>query len=145
MQHLLWDRRIVLTILNKIGVPTPYRLAVSRDGGPTIEPEAAKAFKRRNGMDLEELIKDTYSSELDLEILDDGIRVNGETLSKPYVEKPVDGEDHNINIYFGGGEGGRRLFRKVGVNEFEPFYLLSQLNVLSTFRLETNQVNTTKI
>ncbi|KAG2188416.1 hypothetical protein INT44_001169 [Umbelopsis vinacea] len=114
MQHLLWDRRIVLTILNKIGVPTPYRLAVSRDGGPTIEPEAAKAFKRRNGMDLEQLIKDTYPSELDLEILEDGIRVNGETLSKPYVEKPVDGEDHNINIYFSGGEGGRRLFRKVG-------------------------------
>jgi inositol hexakisphosphate/diphosphoinositol-pentakisphosphate kinase len=117
MQQLLWDRRIVLTILNKIGVPTPDRLVVSRDGGPAVDPEAAKAFKRRNGMDLEQLIKDTYSGELDLEILEDGIRVNGEAIAKPYVEKPVDGEDHNINIYFSGGEGGRRLFRKVGCGE----------------------------
>lgn len=119
MQHLLWDRRVVLTVLNTIGVPTPYRLAVSRDGGPTIDPEAARSFKRRNGLDIEQMMKDTYSGELDLQILENGIKVNGEILNKPYVEKPVDGEDHNINIYYEGGEGGRRLFRKVSAYGFD--------------------------
>jgi hypothetical protein len=119
MQHLLWDRRVVLTVLNTIGVPTPYRLAVSRDGGPTIDVEAARSFKRRNGLDIEQMMKDTYSGELDLQILENGIKVNGEILNKPYVEKPVDGEDHNINIYYEGGEGGRRLFRKVSAYGFD--------------------------
>ncbi|KAG2184750.1 hypothetical protein INT43_000663 [Umbelopsis isabellina] len=114
MQHLLWDRRVVLTILNKIGVPTPYRLEISRDGGPKIDPEAARAFKRRNGIDLEEIMKESYTKENDVQILDDSVVVNGQILNKPYVEKPVDGEDHNINIYYAGDEGGRRLFRKIG-------------------------------
>jgi inositol hexakisphosphate/diphosphoinositol-pentakisphosphate kinase len=113
MQHLLWDRRVVLTILNKIGVPTPYRLEISRDGGPKIDPEAARAFKRRNGIDLKEIMREDYNKEDEVQILDNSVVVNGQTLNKPYVEKPVNGEDHNINIYYAGDEGGRRLFRKV--------------------------------
>ena len=46
---------------------------------------------------------------------DDSVEVNGVVFHKPFVEKPLSAEDHNIYIYFPSAYGGgsQRLFRKV--------------------------------
>ncbi|KAF0303433.1 Inositol hexakisphosphate and diphosphoinositol-pentakisphosphate kinase [Amphibalanus amphitrite] len=46
---------------------------------------------------------------------DDVVEINGITFNKPFVEKPVSAEDHNIYIYYpsSAGGGSQRLFRKV--------------------------------
>lgn len=42
----------------------------------------------------------------------DYIIINGERLNKPFVEKPIDGEDHNIYIYHSQASGGRPQKKK---------------------------------
>ncbi|KAG9379545.1 histidine acid phosphatase [Pyrenophora tritici-repentis] len=121
MQQVLWDRRLCLGILDKLNVPTPKRIDVSRDGGPKLpSAEFAKALYERTGLKLEGPEDGTGGGSLapkKIELIDDGntICVDGVTLTKPFVEKPVSGEDHNIHIYFHkkDGGGGRRLFRKI--------------------------------
>lgn len=121
MQQVLWDRRLCLGILDKLNVPTPRRIDVSRDGGPRVESaEFAKSLFERTGLKLEGPEDGTgggIKPPQTVELIDNGnaIRVDGVVLEKPFVEKPVSGEDHNIHIYFHkkDGGGGRRLFRKV--------------------------------
>ncbi|KAK1998520.1 hypothetical protein LX36DRAFT_656507 [Colletotrichum falcatum] len=127
MQKILWDRRLCLNILDRIGVPTPSRIEVNRDGGPKIlTPDTAKHIKDITGiaLDPEELGYNRLPRKV--ELLDDGdiLSVDGTLLKKPFVEKPVSGEDHNIIIYFpkSTGGGARRLFRKIGnkSSEYDP-------------------------
>jgi inositol hexakisphosphate/diphosphoinositol-pentakisphosphate kinase len=122
MQKILWDRRICLRILDKINVPTPKRLEVNRDGGPSIvTPEIAMHLKETTGVTLEGPEDGTGGKIIPprkVELLDDGdtLSVDGTLLAKPFVEKPISGEDHNICIYYPKSQGGgaRKLFRKVG-------------------------------
>lgn len=135
MQSLLWDRRLVLAILDHIGVPTPSRAEISRDGGPRIPRSLRRQVRRELGLVLpgpkakdedewgEVIIpekwrgkqrKDTVPKATEVILREDGdaILVGDKVIEKPFVEKPVDGENHNVFIYYKGG-GGRRLFRKV--------------------------------
>jgi len=132
MQKVLWDRRLCLMILDKMGVPTPKRLEVNRDGGPRLDsPELAQHVYRLTGVKLEGPEDGTGGGAArtqKVSLSDDGetLIVDGKTFRKPFVEKPVNGEDHNIHIFFPNdqqyGGGGRRLFRKVGnkSSEYDP-------------------------
>ena len=66
----------------------------------------------------EDMVITTSSfAEVALNEVDDMIEINGRLFHKPFVEKPVSAEDHNIYIYFPSdyGGGSQRLFRKVRV------------------------------
>ncbi|KKY21237.1 putative cortical actin cytoskeleton protein asp1 [Diplodia seriata] len=121
MQTVLWDRRICLKILDKLNVPTPKRVEINRDGGPTLpSAELASIMYEKTGVKLEGASDGTgggVKPPQSVEMLEDNdvICVDGVELRKPFVEKPTSGEDHNIHIFFpkSAGGGGRRLFRKV--------------------------------
>ncbi|TIB75696.1 hypothetical protein E3Q23_02239 [Wallemia mellicola] len=120
MQKLLWDRRLVLSILDSIGVVTAERISVDRDGGPNIDPQLAEMLQKDLGLSFP---KNPHQPEVKLREDGDAIIIDGLELEKPFVEKPVSGEDHNIHIYFPKSQGGgaRKLFRKVG-NKSSEFY-----------------------
>ncbi|KAI9726181.1 MAG: hypothetical protein M1828_001854 [Chrysothrix sp. TS-e1954] len=120
MQMVLWDRRMCLKILDHFEVATPKRLEISRDGGPRLDSaEMCQHVQNRTGVQIPGPDPDVYPSQAPpnqvVMLDDDTLCVDGNTLKKPFVEKPVSGEDHNIFIYYSKdvGGGGRRLFRKI--------------------------------
>ncbi|GMM57095.1 inositol polyphosphate kinase [Maudiozyma humilis] len=118
MQKALWDRRLCLEILDANHVPTPPRLEITRDGGPHVDEELRAKLMERGVV-----VKDTPEPKWRM-VDEDTLEVDGKIMKKPFVEKPVDGEDHNVYVYYHSknGGGGRRLFRKVGnkSSEFDP-------------------------
>lgn len=97
-QHLLHDRREVYERLEMHGIPVPRYAFVTRE------------------VPYEEL--DYFVEE------EDFVEVHNERFWKPFVEKPVHGDDHRIMIYYPSSAGGgmKELFRKVGnrSSEFHP-------------------------
>ncbi|KAF9570354.1 hypothetical protein EC968_001968 [Mortierella alpina] len=119
LQTVLWDRRLVLEILDQIGVPTPRRLAMDRDGGPKLDARVHQKLKLRGVTIVENRPVPEFK------VIDqDTIQIGDQIMTKPFVEKPVSGEDHNIHIYYHSSTGGgaRRLFRKVAnkSSEYDP-------------------------
>ncbi|CAG8588680.1 9035_t:CDS:2 [Diversispora eburnea] len=124
MQKILWDRRLVMKILDILGVQTPKRLIASRDGGSKIDSDVMSQVLKNVDATLDTLDQ-ILVPPAKVEMIDiDTISVDNQILRKPFVEKPISGEDHNIHIYYSSemGGGGRRLFRKVAnkSSEFDP-------------------------
>ncbi|KAJ3402557.1 hypothetical protein HDV05_008386, partial [Chytridiales sp. JEL 0842] len=121
MQKALMDRRVVLHILDAVSVPTPNRLISNRDDQPDLPEYLTKEVFRRTGIALSPAV---FPQTTVVQIDQDTIQLGDKKLRKPFVEKPVSGEDHNIYIYYPSEQGGgvRRLFRKVGnkSSEFCP-------------------------
>ncbi|KAJ2736556.1 inositol hexakisphosphate and diphosphoinositol-pentakisphosphate kinase [Coemansia sp. BCRC 34962] len=121
-QFLLFDRRLVLEMLRHIGVPTPFHLVASRDGGPAVHPLLRRVVEQRMGFTLGGPMAQQVGDIVE-EVDEDTLRVGGKTIRKPFVEKPCDAEDHNIYVYYASHQGGgvRRLFRKIG-NKSSEFH-----------------------
>ncbi|XP_045893752.1 inositol hexakisphosphate and diphosphoinositol-pentakisphosphate kinase 2-like isoform X7 [Micropterus dolomieu] len=90
MQYFIQDRREVYRILQEEGIDLPRYAVLNRDPD---NPEVCSLLE-----------------------VDDHVEVNGEVFPKPFVEKPVCAEDHNVYIYYptSAGGGSQRLFRKIG-------------------------------
>ena len=115
MQRVLMDRRRVYDLLKESGIDVPRHVYMSRDGYPNVNTTSTSPAPMGSDEDDEES---------ELVEHDDHIEVNGVIIRKPFLEKPVNADDHNIAIYYPTSAGGgcKKLFRKIGdrSSEFYP-------------------------
>jgi len=117
MQRTIMDRRKIYDLLVEGGIDVPRHVYASRDGYVTTTIE-----KERNGGKSSDLLSNLSLSwrqkfvQPQIEEHDDYIVVDGTVIHKPFVEKPVDADDHNIWIFYPSSAGGgcKKLFRKIG-------------------------------
>lgn len=83
MQEQLKDRRCVYDLLVASGIDTPRHVYLSRDDYVSTGSGDGNGAKAREVTEF-----------------DDHIEINGISIHKPFVEKPVDADDHNIAIYY---------------------------------------------
>ncbi len=121
LQHVLLDRRSVMLVLDAIDVRTPFRLVVNRDSGPALPAEVVELVSRDFNIDLS---NSGLFPQLPVRMLDfDTLQVGRRILRKPFIEKPVNSEDHNLYVYYPQlmGGGCRKLFRKLANKSSEFF------------------------
>ncbi|CAG9465009.1 unnamed protein product [Pedinophyceae sp. YPF-701] len=113
MQNHLLDRRAVYRRLLEVGIPIPRHIVVNRDPNKPVKDQPAEPPGGFSGSAGEEYVE-LEDPEGFVET-EDYVEFKGERVFKPFVEKPVSGEDHNIYIYYPHSMGGgvKRLFRKV--------------------------------
>lgn len=112
LQQILLDRRFVLSVLDHVGVRTPRRLVRNNGEAPNVDALTFKTLGKKIGL---EFTAESFAKNEVIQVTRDTLQLASDptkVLRKPFVEKPVSGEDHNIHIYYSGG-GVRRLFRKV--------------------------------
>ncbi|KAF7683215.1 Inositol hexakisphosphate and diphosphoinositol-pentakisphosphate kinase [Astathelohania contejeani] len=105
MQYALFDRRVTMTILQSLSINTPRCLFVNRT-------EFSLPFGLIDDIESCFNIKLKFPLNEVEEIDENTIRIDGKIMKKPFVEKPVSSEDHNIYVYYPNGGGVRKLFRK---------------------------------
>lgn len=113
MQWVLQDRRLTQLILEAIDVPTPKRIWLNKakDSPPTmLSPELTEIVSRDFNVDISS--SQYYKTVTNPVLTANGIRIGRETLSRPFIEKPANADDHNIWIYQKDGMV-CKLFRKV--------------------------------
>lgn len=90
IQYDIQDRRKVYKILEEADIELPRYAVLDRDSANPEDRELVES--------------------------DDHIEVANFVFNKPFVEKPISAEDHNICIYYPAhaGGGSQRLFRKIG-------------------------------
>ena len=104
----LLDRRVVYKTLQDNDIPVPPHIVVNRNDPVTrgVMPSHDAVREAPHFVEAEDYVEN------------DGVRV-----SKPFVEKPANAENHNICIYYPHTVGGgyKALFRKIG-NQASKYY-----------------------
>ncbi len=144
-QRFLWDRRIIYAVLKHSGIRLPPHLVLEREPCLFIDNEKGEytdprdrsfraAHEKVYRTLFDQLLKldtpdirvakgpneedDVVKEDPEHSIVEyeNGIEVERRLLKKAFVEKPINAEDHNINIYYTSALGGghKKLFRKTG-------------------------------
>lgn len=107
MQERMLDRRNVAVMLRDAGIPAPASIFVNRD-----------SWGERNGGRRHRWTVNATDSVQGQDWVHffgvDDPALEGCSMRRPFVEKPVSAEDHRVSVYYPGTSGVRNLFRKRG-------------------------------